>query len=142
MPRYSKNSLEGNRSIQPFIRIRRDFGELKCPTPKIPQESKLVEIVPVWLHRKRNTNSKLLTYALLGEQSDACFVKEDLLRRLGVNGPEVEVKLSTVLAEKVIKGRRAEGLVVRGYSEDVEIPPAQKLLKILYTSQEEPNSKT
>ena len=79
-------------------------------------------IVLVWLHHRKNTNNKLLTYALLDEQSDACFVKEDLLRRLDVNGPEIELKLSTVLAEKVVKSRRVEGLVVRGYSEDVEIP--------------------
>ena len=64
----------------------------------------------------------MLTYALLDEQSEACFVKEDLLGRLDVNGPEVELKLSTVLAEKVIKSRRIEGLVIRGYNEDVEIP--------------------
>lgn len=79
-------------------------------------------IVPVWLHHRNDTNNKLLTYALLDEQSDACFVKEDLLRRLDVNGPEIELKLSTVLAEKLVKSRRVEGLVVRGYSEDVEIP--------------------
>ena len=78
-------------------------------------------IVPVWLHHRNNTNNKLLAYALLDEQSDACFVKEDL-RRLDVNGPEIELKLSTVLAEKVVKSRRVEGLVVRGSSEDVEIP--------------------
>ena len=79
-------------------------------------------IVPVWIHHRRDIRKKLLTYALLDEQSDACFVKEDLLERLDVNGPEVELKLSTVLAEEVIKGRRIEGLVVRGYNEDVEIP--------------------
>lgn len=78
-------------------------------------------IVPVWIHHRSNSNGKLLTYALLDEQSDACFVKEDLLQRLEVNGPEVELKLSTVLAEKVIKSRRIEGLVVRGYNENVEI---------------------
>ena len=74
-------------------------------------------IVPVWIHHRNNPNGKLLTYALLDEQSDACFVKEDLVRRLDVNGPEVELKLSTVLAERVIKSRRIEGLVVRGYNE-------------------------
>ena len=79
-------------------------------------------IVPVWIHHRRDIRKKLLTYALLDEQSDACFVKEDLLERLDVNGPEVELKLSTVLAEEVIKSRRIEGLVVRGYNKDVEIP--------------------
>ena len=32
-------------------------------------------IVPVWLHHRNDTNNRLLTYALLDEQSDACFVK-------------------------------------------------------------------
>ena len=68
-------------------------------------------IVPVWIHHRKDIK-KLLTYALLDEQSDACFVKEELLGRLDVNGPEVELKLSTVLAEKVIKSRRIEGLYV------------------------------
>ena len=78
-------------------------------------------IVPVWIHHRRDIR-KLLTYALLDEQSDACFVKEDLLERLDVNGPEVELKLSTVLTEDVIKSRRIQGLVVSGYNKDVEIP--------------------
>ena len=81
-------------------------------------------IVPVWIHHRRDIRKKLLTYALLDEQSDACFVREDLLERLDVIGPEVELKLSTVLAEEVIKSRRIEGLVVRGYN-DVEIPLAK-----------------
>ena len=79
-------------------------------------------IVPVWIHHRKNSSNKLLTYALLDEQSDACFVKEDLLRRLNASGPEVELKLSTVLAEKVVRSQRIEGLVVRGYNEELEIP--------------------
>lgn len=53
-------------------------------------------IVPVLIHHRNNTNNKLLTYSLLDEQYDACFVQEDLLRRLDVNGPELELKFSTV----------------------------------------------
>ena len=79
-------------------------------------------IVPVWIHHRKNSSNKLLTYALLDEKSDACFVKEELLRRLNVSGPEVELKLSTVLAEKVVTSQRIEGLVVLGYNEELEIP--------------------
>ena len=86
-------------------------------------------IVPVWIHHRSNSNEKLLTYALLDEQSDACFMRKDLLRRLNVNGQEVELELSTVLAEKVIKSRRIEGLVVRGYNEDVEIALPKSYLR-------------
>ena len=32
-------------------------------------------IVPVWTHHRKNSSKKLLTYALLDKQSDACFVK-------------------------------------------------------------------
>lgn len=78
-------------------------------------------IVPVWIHHRKKASNKLLTYALLDEQSDACFVKEDLLQRLDVSGPEVELKLSTVLAEKVITSQKIEGLVVRGYNKELEI---------------------
>ena len=78
-------------------------------------------IVPVWIHHRKNSSNKLLTYALLDEQSDACFVKEDL-QRLDASGPEVNLKLSTVLAEKVITNQRIKGLVVRGYNEELEIP--------------------
>ena len=39
-------------------------------------------------------------------ESDACLVKEDLRRRLDVSKPvEVELKLSTVLEEKVVTSK-------------------------------------
>lgn len=56
----------------------------------------------------------MLTYALLDEQSNACFVKENLLGRLDVSGTEVQLKLSTVLAEELIKIERIEGLFIHG----------------------------
>ena len=61
-------------------------------------------------------------HALLDEQSDACFVKESVLERLNVNGPEIELVLSTVLATQTIVSRRIIGLVVRGVHETAEIP--------------------
>ena len=54
-------------------------------------------IVPVWLHHKNNPERELLVYALLDDQSDACLVKDDILHELDVTGPDVQLKLSTVL---------------------------------------------
>ena len=79
-------------------------------------------IVPVWVHHNKDPNNKVLTYALLDEQSDVFFANENILHALNANGPEVELKLSTDLAEKVITSRKIDGLVVRGYKEDVDIP--------------------
>ena len=41
-----------------------------------------------------------MTYALLDDQSDTCFVKETAVDKLGVSGSEVHLKLSTVLAQR------------------------------------------
>ena len=63
-------------------------------------------IVPVWLHHQDNPNGKVKVYALLDEQSDACFIKESTLTALGVDGPEVNLELSTVLRQKTITSKR------------------------------------
>ena len=45
---------------------------------------------------------KFMTYALLDDQSDTCFIKQTAVDKLGVSGPEVHLKLSTVLAQQTI----------------------------------------
>ena len=71
-------------------------------------------IVPVWLHHQHSPNKKIMVYALLDDQSDACFIKQGTLEKLGVDGPEVNLKLSTVLAKETITSQKITGLVVRG----------------------------
>ena len=44
------------------------------------------------------------------------------MRQLDGSGPELELKLSTALAEKIVISQRIEGLVVRGNNEKVKIP--------------------
>ena len=77
--------------------------------------------------QKERSLSKLMHSAgdasngLLDEQSDACFIKETALERLGINGPEIQLKLSTVLAQEAITSQKITGLVVRGVNESTEI---------------------
>ena len=61
-------------------------------------------------------------YAMIDEQSDACFVSNHVLQTLNVPGYPVEVKLLTVLGEALIQCRKASGVIVRGTKESVEIP--------------------
>ncbi|CAB4010751.1 Hypothetical predicted protein, partial [Paramuricea clavata] len=70
-----------------------------------------------WVHHANDTGRKILTYALLDDQSDACFIKHSALDSLGINGPEVELELSTALAQEKINSRNVAGLVVRGLNE-------------------------
>ena len=79
-------------------------------------------IVPVWLCHEDNPQDKQLVYALLDDQSDACFIKDTVLEKLSVNGPQVQLRLSTVLAEEVITCTRINGLVVQGLKEEASIP--------------------
>ena len=82
-------------------------------------------IVPVWL-RHEQAQDKQLVYAPLDDQSDACFIKDTVLEKLKANGPEVQLKLSTVLAEEVITCKRIDGLIVQGVNEvtTVRLPGA------------------
>ena len=77
-------------------------------------------IVPVWL-RHEQAQDKQLVYALLDDQSDACFIKDTVLEKLKANGPEVQLKLSTVLAEEVITCKRIDGLIVQGVNEAITV---------------------
>ena len=62
-----------------------------------------------------------MVYALLDDQSDACFIKTSALEKLNVNGPEVHLKLSTVLVEEDITSEKITGLLVRGVNESTDI---------------------
>ena len=62
-----------------------------------------------------------LVYALLDDQSDACFVRDDVIKRLGISGPDVQLKLSTVVGENVVTCQKVNGLVVCGFKEELEV---------------------
>ena len=60
-------------------------------------------------------------YALLDSQSDAYFVKDEILRKLDLSGPDIQLKLSTVLGEDLVASQRITDLVVRGVNEQSEV---------------------
>ena len=70
-------------------------------------------IIPVWLCHEKGSQEKELVYAFLDDQSDACFINESVLEKLQLNGPQVRLKLLTVLAEKVIVCEKIDGLTVQ-----------------------------
>ena len=78
-------------------------------------------IVPVWLYQRGHPEKKELVYALLDDQSDACFVSEEILQKLAISGPQVQLKLSTVLGEDFVACQKINDLVVRGVNENQEV---------------------
>ena len=78
-------------------------------------------IVLLCLHHESNPDNKIMVYTLLDDQSDAGLIKTSALEKLNVIGPEVDLKLSTVLAEEDIMSEKITGLVVRGVNESTDI---------------------
>ncbi|XP_068247736.1 uncharacterized protein [Palaemon carinicauda] len=74
-------------------------------------------IVPVWLSH-RNTNNKVMVYAVFDDQSDACFIKESVLRYMNVNGQNSVIKIVTLMGEEAIKSTKVFGLSVKGINEN------------------------
>ena len=78
-------------------------------------------IVPVILHHKDNSEVKVKTYALLDDGSDSTFVKNSTLKALGVEGPEISLRLNTMHGRAEIPAKRIEGLVVQRFDEGTTV---------------------
>ncbi|KAK6180957.1 hypothetical protein SNE40_008916 [Patella caerulea] len=50
------------------------------------------QLVPVILKHKNNINHDELTVCVIDEQSDACFIDEQLQTELGVDGPNADLE--------------------------------------------------
>ena len=76
------------------------------------------QIVPVTVSLL-DKSSKV--YAMIDEQSDACFVSNNVLSLLHATSTSVQVKLSTVVGEQMVDCQKVCGLVVQGVNETTEI---------------------
>jgi len=78
-------------------------------------------ILPVWLHHKDRPQSEVLVYALLDNASDTTFVKSSVLKKLGVEGPEINLKLYTMHGKAEIPVQKVNGLLVERYDKRVQV---------------------
>ena len=58
-------------------------------------------------------------YAVLDDQSDTCFVTNELCQGLGVSGPEITLELGTMHSVDNFKTHRIEGLAVSQINGDL-----------------------
>ena len=73
------------------------------------------------VHHVDNVNESVCIYALIDEQSDACFITDDVLKKLNAACTPVEMRLSTLLGKDMIRRHKSSGLVVKGIKETIEI---------------------
>ena len=78
-------------------------------------------ILPVWLHHKDRPETEVLVYALLDNASDTTFIKTSTLKELGVEGPELKLKLYTMHGNAEIPVQKVDGLVVERFDKKVKI---------------------
>ena len=78
-------------------------------------------ILPVWLHHKDRPQTEVLVYALLDNASDTTFIKTSTLKDLGVEGPELRLKLYTMHGKAEIPVQKVDGLVVERFDKKVQI---------------------
>ena len=79
-------------------------------------------ILPVWIHRKNDPDCRVKVYAVLDDQSDTCFVTDDVIDKLGVTGPVIQLELGTMHAIEKINTQRINDLVVSRFDGKVNIP--------------------
>jgi hypothetical protein len=79
-------------------------------------------ITPVWIYHKDTPNKKVMTYAVLDDQSDTCFITDGICEELGVNGPETIIELGTMHTVQNIKTKKISGLINSPEDESVDIP--------------------
>ena len=79
--------------------------------------------VPVRISHRDRPGEEQLVYALLDTQSDTTFILEHTCDALELDGPKVQLLLSTMTAkEQKVSSRNISGLLVRGYNSETNIP--------------------
>jgi basic membrane lipoprotein Med (substrate-binding protein (PBP1-ABC) superfamily) len=59
-----------------------------------------MSIVPIWLHHKDNPDKKVAVYALLDKASGGTFIKQEILKKLGVKESYTKLQLTTMHGTK------------------------------------------
>ena len=78
-------------------------------------------IVPVWLHHKDDPSREVQVYAVLDDQSDTCFVTNEVCEELELEGPTLTLELGTMHAVENISTSKIDGLVVSRHDKLVKI---------------------
>jgi hypothetical protein len=79
-------------------------------------------IVPVWLYHKSEPEKRIKVYALLDNGSGGTFIKTETMERLGIDGEDTTLVLTTMHGIQEMKTKVVNGLVaVNCEKEDVHL---------------------
>ena len=78
-------------------------------------------IVSALVHHRAEPSQRKLAYAMLDNQSNACFVSQSLVDDIKAPSAPVNLRLTTVVSESVIKSSIVHDLVVSDIKGETEI---------------------
>jgi len=78
-------------------------------------------ILPVWIHHKDDTDRRVKACAVLDDQSDTCFIPDDVTNNLGVTDRAVKLEQGTMNTIENIDTQRIDGLIVSCFDGQVDI---------------------
>ena len=78
--------------------------------------------MPVWLGHRDEPKREVQVYAVLDDQSDTCFVTDEVCNTFGLSGPELILELGTMHTVGNVSTRKIEGLVVSRDDKIAKIP--------------------
>ncbi|XP_028417148.1 uncharacterized protein LOC114543600 [Dendronephthya gigantea] len=98
-------------------------------------------VVLVWLFHKSKPENKVKVYALLDNGSGGTFIKTETMNRLGINGENTTLVLTTMHGTQEIETRVVNGLVAVNYQQEdvsVDLPRSYERQQILIDRDEIP----
>ncbi len=78
-------------------------------------------IIPITVYHSSNPEKKMNTYALLDNQSNACFLDQRLADELNVPSERVHLSLTTMADKRIVPCNLVNGLVIKGVEENSEV---------------------
>ena len=72
-----------------------------------------VRIVLLEVFQQENPSEKVLTYAVLDDQSSDVFLTDTLLEQLKIEGQEVDLKINTITGTNSVRTRKVNGLHIQ-----------------------------
>ena len=78
-------------------------------------------IVPVKIFHRDQPNEAVITYALLDNQSNACFITDSLAHQFNTKRESVKLNLTTMADKKIVSSEIVHNLMIKGVNEEKEI---------------------
>ena len=121
-PKFKKHQATSKENIEGNDQERVNTGLTACSITEAGDVPVNMGIVPIWLYHKSEPEKRIKVYALLDNGSGGTFIKTETMKRLGIDGEDTTLVLTTMHGTQEIETKVVNGLVaVNCQREDVHL---------------------